>query len=218
MQLPARIRQHLQAVELRLTRVMPFGRIQPVIRIPPRLPLGFNLRRVYRCCSSLTLRACSDISNDCKEFSSRALEAAFLLSLSSDAGPTFLRRGASFMHRAACVTSLNIVLPGRFCSSFRIRFWARLAPTIATWSIFSRSDLSVSLLVPTLFSTAPCEGRAARLFDRNSCSIRHLCCLRDWLRATGCLSSGSPANLAWARTSISNGAYSLCPNPGPTTR
>ena len=43
-QLAAGIRQHLQAIELRLRRVMPLGRIQRAVLIPPRLPLRFNLR------------------------------------------------------------------------------------------------------------------------------------------------------------------------------
>ncbi len=44
----ARVRQHLQAVVLRLAAVVPFRRIQRCVRVPTRLPLRFQLRRAIR--------------------------------------------------------------------------------------------------------------------------------------------------------------------------
>ena len=45
-QFAARVRQHLQAVKLRLAAIMRLGRIQSRVRVPPRLPLRLDLRRV----------------------------------------------------------------------------------------------------------------------------------------------------------------------------
>jgi len=65
----------------------------------------------------------------------------------------------------------KIVLPGIRSSLFNIRFSARFADFMATWSIFCSSLLPPTAPVPILFSIASCEGRAAVFVESSSCSI-----------------------------------------------